>query len=70
MEPGSNKTVYPSASDLATYSAPMSLLVLSDGCRVLARLSELAPQQREEERCCEGRCYERESELFKHVHLP
>ena len=46
------------------------LLVLCDGCRVLAGLSELAPQQRDEERCCEGHCYERESELFKHVYLP
>jgi hypothetical protein len=33
-------------------------------------LFELAPQQRDEEGCCEGHCYERESELFKHVHLP
>ena len=45
-------------------------LTLSLGCGVLAGLSELAPQQREEERCREGHCYESESELFKHVHLP
>ena len=40
------------------------------GAVILAGLSEPAPQQRDEERCCEGHCYERESELFKHVHLP
>jgi hypothetical protein len=33
-------------------------------------LSDLAQQARDEERCCERHCYERESELFKHVHLP
>ena len=46
------------------------LLVLCDGCRVLAGLFLLTSQQRDEKRCREGHCYERESELFRHVHPP
>jgi hypothetical protein len=60
----------PVPSPVAGLKLPVRLLVFCDGCRVLAGLSELAPQQRDEERCCEGHCYERESELFKHVHSP
>jgi hypothetical protein len=45
-------------------------LVLCDGYLVVVGLPGLAPQQCDEEWCCESHCYERESELFKHLISP